>query len=162
NAPSASADNDNEDSDLHVFDEATVRSIDLLTPPSDFILTDHPFLAAEARRLVPPNLVDPSRGRTRAGVLTDRDAINAATEFNTRLVLIWADRLRRLPGVPPWLDQNYRVLQAFGDRDVKNARGAKDRAISLRNDSDFGAARASLVGALETHETADLGGKLRL
>jgi hypothetical protein len=162
NVPPASAGNDNDDSDLHVFDQATVQSIDLLTDPGAFILTDHPFLAAAANRLVPPNLVDPSRGRTRAGVLTDRDAIDAASQFDTRLVLIWADRLRRLPGVPPWLDRNYQVVHAFGTRDLKNARGAKDRAIYLRRDSDFNAARARLASALEVQETADLGGKLRL
>ena len=162
NAPPASADNDNGTIDPHVFDQPAVQSINLLTAPGDFILTDYPFLAAEARRLVPPNLADPSAGRTRAGTLTDRDAINAAAEFDTRLGLIWADRLRRLSGVRRWLDQNYRVVQAFGDRNVRNSRGGEDRAIYLRKDSDFAVARARLLESLETQESADLGGKLRL
>jgi hypothetical protein len=161
-APSALADNDNEDTDAHIFDRPAVQSINLLTEPGSFILTDHPFLAAESRRLVPPSLVDPSGGRSRASVLTARDTIKAAADFDTRLALIWADRLRRLSPVRHWLNQNYQVVQAFGDRDVKNARGGQDRAIYLRNDSDFAVARARLLGSLETRESADFGGKLRL
>jgi hypothetical protein len=153
---------DDEDADLHVFDDAAAQSIDLLTGPRDFILTDHPYAAALARRMVPPNLVDPSRGRTRAGVLTDRDAIEAAEQFDTRLVLIWADRLRRLPGIPPWLDQNYVLSHVFGARSVKIPRGAKDRAIYLRRDSDLEGARARLEGALQVREAVDYEGKLRL
>lgn len=153
---------DQDDADLHVFDREAVESIQLLTGPTDFILTDHPYVAALARRLVPPNLVDPSRGRTRAGALTDRDAIEAAERYGARLVLIWADRLRRLPGVPPWLEKNYVLGQAFGNRSVKNARGAKDRSIYLRRDADLAAARAGLEGALAVRETVDYAGQLRL
>ena len=56
-----------EDADLHVFDDDAARSLDLLSRPRDFILTDHPYVAALAHRMVPPGLVDPSRGLTRAG-----------------------------------------------------------------------------------------------
>ena len=62
---------EDEDADLNVFDRDAAASLRALAGPSDFVLTDHPYLAALAGRLVPPNLVDPSRGRTRAGVLTD-------------------------------------------------------------------------------------------
>ena len=145
-----------------MFDSDAYRSVDLLSGPRDFILTDHPYIAALARRMVPPNLVDPSRGRTRAGALTDREAIDAAEQYDVRLVLIWADRLRRLPGIPPWLDKNYVLSQVFGGRSVKIPRGAKDRSIYLRRDVDLAAARASLEDALTIHETADYEGQLRL
>jgi hypothetical protein len=155
-------DSELEDPDLHVFDGDAYRSIDLLTGPRDFILTDHPYIAALARRMVPPNLVDPSRGRTRAGVLSDRDAIDAAEQYDVRLVLIWADRLRRLPGIPPWLDKNYVLSQVFGGRSVKIPRGAKDRSIYLRRDVDLDAARASLESTLTIRETVDYERQLRL
>lgn len=158
----AAQNTENDDGDLHVYDDAASRSIELLTGPRKFILTDHPYVAALAQRLVPPNLVDPSRGRTRAGTLTDQDVIEAAHKFDTKLVLTWADRLRRLPGVPPWLDQNYELTHSFGTRNVKNARGAKDRSIYLHRDVDRAAAKSVLVGSLVHRESVDFDGQLRL
>jgi hypothetical protein len=153
---------EDEDADLNVFDRDAAASLQALAGPREFVLTDHPYVAALAGRLVPPNLVDPSRGRTRAGVLTDRDAITAAQEYDARLVLIWADRLRRLSGVPPWLDKEYRLVQAFGTRIVKNPRGAKDRSIYLRRDADWNNAKAQLEAGLEVREQIDFDGRLRL
>jgi hypothetical protein len=117
-------DNQLEDPDLRAFHRDALQSIDLLTGPREFILTDEPGIAALAGRLVPPDLVDPSRGRTRDGALTDRKAIDAAERYSARLALIWGDRLRRLPGIPAWLDENYVLSQAFGARSVKNQRSA--------------------------------------
>ena len=70
---------DQTDQDLHVFDEAAARTLQALVPPNEFVLTDHPYIAFLARRMVPPELVDPSRGRARAGTLTDEVAAAAAS-----------------------------------------------------------------------------------
>ena len=74
------------------------------------------------------------------GVLSDQEVIDESERYDTRLVLTWADRLRRLPGIPLWIDQNYRLSQVFGTRSVKVPRGAKDRSIYLRRDADFASA----------------------
>jgi hypothetical protein len=134
----------------------------LLAGPNDFILTDHPYLAALGQRMVPPGLVDISRGRTRAGALTDREVIDTARQYDIRLILVWADRLRRLPGVPPWLDEQYVPSDIFGGRNVKTPRGAKDRSIYLRRDADLDAARQALEGSLQTRDTVDFAGQLRI
>ncbi|MBA2447085.1 MAG: glycosyltransferase family 39 protein, partial [Chloroflexi bacterium] len=133
-----------DDLDLHVFDDEVARTLRALTSPDEFILTDHPYLAFLARRMVPPELVDPSRGRTRAGTLTDEVAARSATERDTRVVLFWADRLRRLGRFNAWVEQRYRPVASFGTR-VARSRFGKDRTVYLRNDADFDAARSALV-----------------
>jgi hypothetical protein len=151
-----------EDADLHVFDAPAAASLQLLSGSNEFVLTDHPYVALQARRMVPPPLVDISFGRIRADVLTDKDTIREAERFDTRVVLTWADRLRRMPGVPPWIDRNFQLSHAFGTRSVKIPRGAKDRSIYLRRDVNMEAARARMEEALEVRETADFEGQLRL
>lgn len=159
---SAARDIEIEDADLHVFDRDAVQSIVLLSEPDEFIITDHPYLALLAQRKVPPRLVDISFGRIRAHVLGDRDIKDAAERFDTRLMLPWAHRLRRISGVPSWLERRYVHAHVFGDRSVKQARGAKDRTIYLRRDTDLAGARTKLEDALAVRETTDFEGKLRL
>ena len=150
-----------DDLDLHVFDDEVARALRALTSPDEFLLTDHPYLAFLARRMVPPELVDPSRGRTRAGTLTDEVAARSATERDTRVVLFWADRLRRLGRFNAWVEQRYRPVASFGTR-VARSRFGKDRTVYLRNDADFDAARSALVGLLEQPKVVDFADDLRL
>lgn len=159
---SAARETEVEDADLHVFDRDIVQSVVLLSGPDDFIMTDFPYLALLANRKVPPRLVDISFGRIRAGVLGERDIVEAAQQFDTRLVLVWAQRLRRISGVPAWLEREYIHSHVFGERNVRQPRGAKDRAIYLRRDTDLAAARAKLESALVVREAVDFGGRLRL
>jgi hypothetical protein len=151
-----------EDADLNAFDTPAASSLRLLAAPNQFVLTDHPYVALQAQRMVPPQLVDISFGRIRAGVLTDKDTIYESERFDTKFVLTWADRLRRMSGIPPWLDRNFVLAQAFGARSVKIPRGAKDRSLYLRNDVDGDAARRTLESSLSVRETADFEGQLRL
>jgi hypothetical protein len=111
--------------------------------------------------MVPPELVDPSRGRTRAGTLTDDVAARAATERDARVVLFWADRLRRLGRFDSWVQQRYRPVASFGTRVAKSNRG-KDRTVYLRNDADPGAARTALLALLRRPLRADFAEELRL
>ena len=152
---------DADDQDLHVFDDQAARTLRALVPEGEFLLTDHPYIAFLARRMVPPELVDPSRGRARAGTLTDEVAARSATERDTRVVLFWADRLRRLGRFNQWVEQRYRPIASFGTR-VARGRNGKDRTVYLRNDADFGAARSALVGLLERPLRADFDDDLRL
>ena len=152
---------DEDDLDLHVFDDVAGRSLRALVPPDGFVLTDHPYIAFLARRMVPPELVDPSRGRTRAGTLTDDVAARAATDRDARVVLFWADRLRRLGRFNAWVEQRYHPVVSFGTRMARNKRG-KDRTVYLRNDADFAAARTALLGLLDRPLGTEFAGDLRL
>jgi hypothetical protein len=151
-----------EDADLNVFDQDAAQSLGLLSGPRDFVLTDHPYIAVLAERMTPPKLDGVSVAMIRRGLLTDRDVINMAEQYDTRVVLAWSDRLRRLPGIPPWLESNYTLVQSFGNRNVKTPRGAKDRSIYLRRDVDPMEARRLLGGTLSVHESADFEDKLRI
>lgn len=137
-----------DDQDLHVFDVGAARVLRVLVPPERFLLTDHPYIAYLARRMVPPDLVDPSRGRKRAGTLTDEVATQAIAERDVQVVMFWADRLRRLGRFDGWVRQRYRPVASFGTR-IGGSRFGKDRTVYLRNDADFTAARTSLMGLLE-------------
>ncbi len=139
---------DENDLDLHVFDTPAERALRALVPADRFVLTDHPYVAFLARRMVPPELVDPSRGRTRAGTLTDDVAVRAATDRDAQVVMFWADRLRRLGRFNAWVEQRYQPVISFGTRQARNRRG-KDRTIYLRADQDFAAARTALLATLD-------------
>ncbi|MCC7105970.1 MAG: glycosyltransferase family 39 protein, partial [Chloroflexi bacterium] len=143
-----------DDADLHSFDEDASRGLALLAQPDEFVLTDYPYVAALARRLVPPDLVDPSKGRMRAGVLNDRMVYDTADRFDVHLILIWADRFKRLGSFPTWLERNYQPAQVFGTRIAKNRYG-KDRTLYIRKDADLAAARASLEQSLAVHQAVD-------
>ena len=73
-----------------------VAVIQTLAAPTDFVVTDHPYLTFLAGRLVPPLLVDTSRSRIRSRSLRGAEAIAQATPYDPQLVVLWADRLRGL------------------------------------------------------------------
>ncbi|MFN8521698.1 MAG: hypothetical protein U0821_01155 [Chloroflexota bacterium] len=152
---------DENDLDLHVFDEEAARTLAALAAPDEFVLTDHPYIAFLAKRMVPPELVDPSRGRARAGTLTEEVAARAATERDVAVVMFWADRLKRLGKFNNWVDQRYEPVASFGARNAKNRRG-KDRTIFLRNDRDLGQARETLSALFGARTSVEFDGDLRL
>ncbi len=150
-----------DDLDLHVFDGEAARTIQALVPADRFVVTDHPYIAFLARRMVPPELVDPSRGRTRAGTLTEEVAERAASDRDAPVVLFWADRLRRLGRFSGWVEERYEPVASFGTRIGRNKRG-KDRTIYLRRDADLAAAREQLRSGLARPLAAEFAGDLRL
>jgi hypothetical protein len=149
------------DLDLHVFDGEAAKALRAIVPPDQFVVTDHPYIAFLASRMVPPELVDPSRGRARAGTLTDDVAARAATDRDAQVVLFWADRLRRLGKFNAWVEQRYEPIASFGTRVARNKNG-KDRTVYLRHDADLAAARQALVGGLDRPLAAEFAGDLRL
>jgi hypothetical protein len=144
--------------DLPRFAEATdvVRSIVALTSPSDFVLTDHPYLAFLAQRLVPPALADPSKTRLRARELTGQEIVQAGTTYPSEIAVMWEDRFRSLPVFRNWFDDTYQVVKMY----VK--RGDQPRYIAVRRDADFVRTRSALTAGLERRSGAELGGELRL
>ncbi|MFN0074225.1 MAG: glycosyltransferase family 39 protein [Chloroflexota bacterium] len=133
-----------------------VRSIVALTEPSDYVITDHPYLAFLAQRLVPPALADPSKTRLRTRELTGQEIVQAGTTYPSKIAVMWEDRFRSLPVFRGWFDETYQVVKMY----VK--RGDQPRYISMRRDSDFGRARSALTAGLERRSGAEFAGELRL
>jgi hypothetical protein len=90
-----------------------------VTQPGSFVVTDFPYVAFGAGRLVPPQLVEASLTRIRAGSLTDEIAIEETQRFAPEAVLLWWDRLVRLERYKDWLDARYRVVRVYAaDREA--------------------------------------------
>jgi len=89
---------------------ATLRGV---TGEHDVIVTDHPYLPFEARRLVPPPLVESSGSRILAKSLTSDIAIKEATRYDAAAVLLWADKLTMLRGFKAWVDRTYVPIRVY-------------------------------------------------
>ena len=126
------------------------------TRPGSFVVTDFPYLAFDANRLVPPQLVESSQTRIRAGSLTDEVAINEASRFQPEAVLLWWDRLTRLPGFKRWVDERYRVVRVYAaDHEAVTS-------LYLPADADLAASRTTLASSAPTPSRARFGGGLVL
>jgi hypothetical protein len=136
--------------------EDAVSTIAALTQRGQFMVTDHPYLAFLAQRLVPPNLADPSLTRVRARQLTGEDIVTAADEYDARLVVLWGDRLRTLRTFTGWLEERFVPVKVYGRG------GESARVVYARKDADLVQARAALESSLQRTSGADFGGILRL
>ncbi|MCC6174842.1 MAG: glycosyltransferase family 39 protein [Chloroflexi bacterium] len=131
----------------------TIASI---TQRGDFVITDHPYLAFLAQRLVPPDLADPSKTRVRARELTGDDIITAAQEYDARVVVLWSDRLRTLKSFRTWLDDRFEAVKVYAQG------GDSPRVVYVRDDVDMVPLRRHLEGTIQTPTAIDFGGVLRL
>ena len=113
-----------------------VAVIRTLTAPTDYVVTDHPYLTFLASRLVPPLLVDTSRSRIRSRSLRGAEAIAQATPYDPKLVVLWADRLRGLSEFKHWVEENYRLVKVY------NRRNDLDRGIYVPETRDPAEVRA--------------------
>lgn len=127
---------DEVDPDLHVYDREVAQTLRSVSAADEFVLTDHPYLAYLADRMVPPELVDPSKGRYRAGVLTGDMAIESATRRDVTAVVFWADRLRRLASFSQWVDGRFTPIHILGPQVLKG-RDGKDRSVFVRSDASL-------------------------
>jgi 4-amino-4-deoxy-L-arabinose transferase-like glycosyltransferase len=85
-----------------------------LSRPGDLVVTDAPIQVFLANRDIPPRLVDASGTRILTGHLTADDA--ATYTKGARLVVLWVNRLDRLPGYRNWVRAHYgRVRKWPGD-----------------------------------------------
>lgn len=132
------------------------QTITAVTARGDFLVTDHPYLAFLAQRLVPPNLADPSKSRVRARELTGDDIAAAGEVYDARMVILWSDRLRSLGRFKDWLDAEFAPFKVYGRG------GDSPRVLYLRRDADWALARRSLAGMIRTPTAIDFGGILRL
>ena len=115
-----------------------VAVIRTLTAPTEFVVTDHPYLTFLAGRLVPPLLVDTSRSRIRSRSLRGAEAIAQATPYDPALVVLWADRLRGLSEFKRWVEEHYRLVKVY------NRRNDLDRSIYIPETRHPGEVRALL------------------
>lgn len=115
-----------------------------LAGPSDFVLTDNPYAAFLARRLVPPWLSDTSGTRIDAGSLTSEIAIREAVWSQPKVVVTWRRRLGKLEEFNRWLAQDYRLLKTYPGSDPANPlrlyvrAELEDRARKLLNPPEAG------------------------
>ena len=79
----------------------------------EYVVTDHAYLAYAARRLTPPALVEASATRVRAGSLTDAIAIEETRRYDSRAVLLWADKLDGLRRFRSWLTEGYVPIKVW-------------------------------------------------
>ena len=130
--------------------------IQAVTRPTDFIITDDPFLSYGTDRLVPPLLVDTSYYRIRSGSLSPQDVVDSATSFDVKLLFLFTDGLRELRRFADFVDERYQVIS------TQERRNGKDRSIYLRRDADLPAARAWLDQHLDEKISVSYADQLRL
>ena len=97
-------------------DEA-VRLIRELSRPEDLVVSDAPLLPFLAGRNLPPRLVDTSGTRVMSGHLTADEAITHTS--SARLVVLWVDKLDRLPGYRAWVRAHYRRVRKWEGGEVR-------------------------------------------
>jgi hypothetical protein len=139
--------------DLYPDETELVRA---LTKPSDFIISDDPFLSYGTDRLVPPLLVDTSYYRIRSGSLSPLDVIDSANEYDVKVLFLFTDGLRELRRFAEFVDERYQVIS------TQERRNGKDRSIYLRGDGDKVAARARLERRLSAKTNVIFANQLQL
>jgi len=88
-------------------DALLAASLRTYTHGSDFVISDNPYAIALADRDVPGSLVDTSRQRIAADLLSVPDLDAASQRYRVRFVLLDGDRLRSVPGFIAWLTRHY-------------------------------------------------------
>jgi hypothetical protein len=126
-----------------------VAVIAALSAPSEYVVTDHPYLTFLAGRLVPPLLVDTSRSRIRSRSLRGAEAIAQAAPYDPTVVVLWADRLRGLSEFKRWVEEHYRMVKVY------NRRNDVDRSIYVQETRDMTAVRQMLVNPTAALVRAD-------
>jgi len=96
--------------------EEAVRFISAVTNPNDFVITDEQMIAFRARRRVPPLLCDTSFKRIQSEYLTANQLIEVSKKYDAQVVLLWSDRLAKLPGYVRWVKANYHLVKSYGAR----------------------------------------------
>jgi hypothetical protein len=91
------------------------REIAAVTAPNQFILTDAQFLAAEADRNTPPQLVDTSSVRIQSGYLSNAQLIQIASQPRVHTVLFYTNRLRHEQAFHLWVSQHLHLVHNYGN-----------------------------------------------
>jgi len=85
------------------------------TPPGSTIITDDPMLAFLADRHIPPQLAVPSARRLESGSLGAAELIALSEEVHPSAILLWQERLRKVPAYLRWVLGRYCLVRAYPD-----------------------------------------------
>jgi hypothetical protein len=132
------------------------RLLAALSGPDEFVVVDEPIVAFNSRRPIVPWLVDPSSYRIRSGSLSGPRVVAEVERHEVRLLLLFSDGLRELERFDQYVDQRYRAVRIY------ERQNGKDRALYLRDDADFEAARGIVARDADRPVSAEFGADLRL
>jgi 4-amino-4-deoxy-L-arabinose transferase-like glycosyltransferase len=85
------------------------------TLPDDLVVTDDPYVAGLAGRVITPEVVDTSRVRVAAGALKTQQLEVIITRTDTRTILFAGGEFDALPGFRAWTEANFTLAEDFGD-----------------------------------------------
>ncbi len=91
------------------------HDLDAVTQPDQLVITDAQFLAAQANRNTPPQLVDTSLVRIQSGYLSDAQLIQLASQPNVHTVLFYTGRLQEMQGFSLWVSQHFHKVRDYGN-----------------------------------------------
>jgi hypothetical protein len=120
-----------------------------LTAPHEYFVTDHPYAAYLAGRLVPPQLVDISRTRIRSLAISSPEVSRQTNEYHATVIMFWAGRLQLLREYDNSIENSYTLARMYD----------RNRAIYVRKDL---AARLPERENLPVAPQATFGGQLDL
>ena len=94
-----------------------VADIQAEVQPGQLIITDAQFLAAQADRSTPADLVDTSSVRIQSGYLTSQQLISDAALSQVHAILFYTGRLHNseLAAFNTWVKQHYRLVRDYGN-----------------------------------------------
>jgi hypothetical protein len=108
-------------------EHAVIRQLGRLSSADEFVLTDQPYLAFLADRMVPPDLVDPSTSRINAGNLTGERAVASLRQHDVRVVVLWSDKLVRLEPLMALLASDFELVSRYGSANDESPRAVYRR-----------------------------------
>ena len=97
------------------MDLQVAHDLDAVTRPDQLVITDAPFLVAEAQRSTPPQLVDTSFVHIESGYLSDAQLTQLAEQSSVHAVLFYTGRLCQVPGFCLWVSQHFHKVQDYGN-----------------------------------------------
>jgi hypothetical protein len=90
------------------------HDLDAVTRADQLVITDAPFLVAEADRSTPPQLVDTSFVRIQSGYLSDAQLIQIAGQSRVHAVLFYTGRLYQMQTFYLWVSQHFQKIHDYG------------------------------------------------
>ncbi|HEU0026727.1 MAG TPA: glycosyltransferase family 39 protein [Ktedonobacterales bacterium] len=94
--------------------QTQMAAVNAFTIPGELVVTDDPYVVAQAGHSVPPELVDTSHVRISTSSLTTQDLERIIERDHVRVIVIANDRLPSLTGFMPWLLQRYALAGRVG------------------------------------------------
>jgi 4-amino-4-deoxy-L-arabinose transferase-like glycosyltransferase len=84
------------------------------TLPNDLVVTDDPYVAGLAGRVITPEVIDTSHARVAAGALTAEQLEAIIQRTDTRTILFAGGEFDTLPGFRTWTQANFTLVEDFG------------------------------------------------